>query len=382
VTNPRSLAAYYFWYFAAVGVFEPYLAPFWREAGFSPREFGFLLALLPGVAIAAPFLWTAAADLTRRVQPIFLFNTALCAVVAFLIPALRDFVPAAAAVLVFSLARSPLIPIANSFTLRALGGSPERYAGVRLWGTIGYIAAAVVAGSLMDRIGLARGIYGIGLAMLACAVTAWVGRSRDRLALPPARLRDIGRVLADRRLQRLLVAGGLARLSYCPYETFYTIHLGQLGLSRTFAGAAWALAAASELAVMLRWRRLCQRAGPRAWLGLGLGAHVVRWGLLAVAAGPVSLLAIQLTHALTFGAFYLAAVQEVDAAAPDGLRATAQGAFSSVTFALGGFLGNTLSGLLYEPLGIRGLYVAASVVAAAATAVYALDSRRVREAGA
>jgi PPP family 3-phenylpropionic acid transporter len=302
--------------------------------------------------------------------------------VAFLIPTLRDFVPAAAAVLAFSLVRSPLIPIANSFTLRALGRSPEAYAGVRLWGTIGYIGAAVVAGSLMDRVGLARGIYGIGLAMLACAVTAWAGRSRERLVLPPACLRDIGGVLGDRRLQRLLLAAGLARLSVGPYETFFTIHLGQLGLSRTFAGAAWALAAASELAVMLAWRRLSALAGPRTWLTLALGAHAVRWGLLAAAAGPVSLLAIQLTHALTFGAFYLAAVQEVDAAAPDGLRATAQGAFSSVTFALGGFLGDTLSGLLYEPLGMRGLYVAACAVAAAATAVYAAGARPVRGAGA
>ncbi len=376
MTNPRSLAAYYFWYFAAVGVFEPYLAPFWREAGFSPSQFGFLVALLPGVGIAAPFVWTAAADLTRRVQPIFLINTILCAAAAFLLPALHGFLPMVAAVLVFSLVRSPLIPIANSFTLRALAGSPERYAGVRLWGTIGYIAAAVLVGALMDRIGLARGIYGIGLAMLLCAVTAWLGRSREPLRLPRARLADIRQVLSDPGLQRLLLAGGLARLSFGPNDTFFSIRLEQLGLSRTFAGAAWALAAASELAVMLCWPRLCKVAGPRTWLRLALAAHAVRWALLAVAVSPAFLLAIQLTHALTFGAFYLAAVQEVDAAAPDGLRATAQGALSSVTFALGGFLGSTLSGLLYDPLGIRGLYLGACLVAVAAAVLYGRGGHR------
>lgn len=380
MTSPCALAAYYFWYFAAVGVFEPYLTPFWRHAGFSPSQFGFLLALLPGVAIAAPFLWTAVADLTRLGQPIFLLNTAVCAGAAFLIPNLRSFLPAAAAVLLFSLVRSPLIPIANSFTLRALGTRREGYAAVRLWGTIGYIGTAIAAGAVIDRVGLALAIYGIGLAMLACAITAWLGRSRQRLALPPARVRDILQVLADRRLQVLLVAGGLARLSFGPYETFFTIHLEQLGLSRTFAGTAWAVAASSELLVMLAWPRLCAAAGPRVWLGVGLGAHAVRWLLSIGAVSPAFLLLIQLTHALTFGAFYLAAVQEVDAVAPDGLRATAQGVFSSVAFGLGGFAGNSLSGVLYEPLGMRRLYAGAAVIAAAAAAVYAVGWHRMRKA--
>jgi hypothetical protein len=40
-------------------------------------------------------------------------------------------------------------------------------------------------------------------------------------------------------------------VSYGLYGTFYTIHLERFGFSRSFAGAAWALAAGSELVVML-----------------------------------------------------------------------------------------------------------------------------------
>lgn len=59
-----------------------------------------------------------------------------------------------------------------------------------LWGTIGYILAAVAAGVAVDRIGLRAGMYGMGLAMLACGVVAWMGRSRRRTSLPPALLGD------------------------------------------------------------------------------------------------------------------------------------------------------------------------------------------------
>ncbi|MFB3816577.1 MAG: MFS transporter [Candidatus Methylomirabilales bacterium] len=380
MTSSRALAAYYFCYFAAVGVYEPYLTPFWREQGFSPRELGLLLAILPGVAVAAPFLWSAVADLTRRTQLVFLANTWLCAAVALAIPHVRGALPAAATVLGFSLLRSALIPIANSFTLRALSGRREGYAAVRLWGTVGYIASAVLAGGAMDRIGLRAGIHGIGLGMACAGLTAAAGRSRQPVALPPVRVADILRVLADRRLQLLLLAAAVARVSYGPYETFFTIDLEQRGLSRTFAGAAWALAAGSELLVMLQWPRLCAAAPARTWILLALGTHALRWLLSAAAGGPALLLLVQLTHALTFGAFYLAAVQEVDALAPDGLRATAQGAFASVAFGLGGSVGNVLSGAGYEALGMRGLYLAAALVAGLATALYALGAPAARKA--
>jgi hypothetical protein len=56
--------------------------------------------------------------------------------------------------------------------------------------------------------------------------------------LPPARMADILAVLGDRRLLTLLTATGLAWMSYGPYTVFFTIQLGALGYSRTFAGTA------------------------------------------------------------------------------------------------------------------------------------------------
>ncbi|HSD50872.1 MAG TPA: MFS transporter, partial [Candidatus Methylomirabilis sp.] len=176
-------------------------------------------------------------------------------------------------------------------------------------------------------------------------------------------------------LALVLAAASLARLSFGPYTTFFTIHLEGLGLSRTFAGVAWALAAVSELVVMVFWSRLCRLASARTWLTLAMGAHALRWLLSVPARDPIALLLIQMTHALTFGVFYLAAVEQVEALAPEGLRATAQGLFASVTFGLSGLLGNALSGFLFEPLGMAWLYTGAGCVAAVATALYWAGTR-------
>jgi PPP family 3-phenylpropionic acid transporter len=370
------LAAYYFWYFAAIGIFEPYLTPFWQHLGFSPAQLGLLNAIYPGVAAFAPFMWTAYSDITRRGDAIFLVNTWLSVGIALVLPNLNGLVPVALAFLAFATFRTPLIPLANSMAFRVLAGSPQRFAGIRLWGTIGYILAAVGAGILVDRIGLWVGMHGIAMAMMACGVIAWIGQSRDRASQPAVHLREFLTLLRDRRLALVLAAASLARLSFGPYTTFFTIHLEELGFSRTYAGVAWALAAASELAVMVLWSRLSGLASARTWLTLAMGAHALRWLLSVPARDPVALLLIQTTHAFTFGVFYLAAVEQVDALAPEGLRATAQGLFASVTFGLSGLVGNALSGLLYEPLGMAWLYIAAGCVAAAGTSLYWAGSRK------
>ncbi len=356
-------------------MYEPYITPFWRQLGFSPAQLGLLNSISPAIAACVPFLWTAYADVTRRGGAIFLLNTWIAALPALLLPSLNGLLPMAIAVFIFAAVRSPLIPLANSMALRALAGRPQGFAAIRLWGTVGYILTAVGAGVAVDRIGLRAGMYGIAMATLACALVGWMGRDRGRISLPPAGLRDVLETLQDRRFVLLLGAASLARVSFGPYTTFFTIHLERLGLSATFAGTAWALAAASELVVMLCWTRLCALASVRTWLALALAAHAVRWLLSIPARGPVALLSIQLSHAMTFGVFYLAAVQSVDALAPDGLRATAQGVFASVAFGLSGLLGNGLSGLLYEPLGMARLYAAAAALAVAATVLYWAGTR-------
>jgi len=376
LTNTRYLAAYYFAYFVAVGVFEPFLTPLWREFGLSSAEIGLLNAIMPAVATVAPFLWTAYADVTRRGDRIFLWSTWVSAFAAIALPNAQRFVPAAVGIFCLAAFRTPLIPFANSMTLRALKDRPQRYAAIRLWGTIGYIVAAVGAGPVMDRLGLRIGMYGVAVAMLACGAVAWVGRSRERVRLNPVGLQEILAATQDRRLLVLVAATGLAWVSYGPYGTFYTIHLEHLGFSRAFAGAAWALAAGSELAVMLLWPRMCRWAAPRTWLIVGLSAHPVRWLLSSIAHDPVPLLAIQLTHAVTFGVFYLAAVQSVESLVPDGLRTTAQGVFASVTFGVGGLVGSSLGGLLYEAIGMTALYIAAAIVSGWGMFLYVVGTPR------
>ncbi|HTX52344.1 MAG TPA: MFS transporter [Candidatus Baltobacteraceae bacterium] len=366
------MAAYYACYFAAIGVLEPYLVLLWGSFGFTPAQIGVLAAIPSCIAIVAPSLWTAIADVTRRGERIFAWNTIATACVALLLPSALG--PILAALLLATLAflRAPLIPLANSMTFRALNNDRSRYASIRLWGTIGYILAAIAAGVFIDRVGIALGILGAGVALGGAAAIAATGPSRRGTPLSSAQWRAMFDLVRDRHLLVVLATTALARVSSGAYDTFFSIHLAVLGFSKTFAGCAWALAAGSELILMLGWHRLRVRRSARQGLMIALASHALRWLLSAFAEGPIAVLAIQPLHAFTFGAFYLASVERMDELAPAGLRATAQGLFASCAFGLGGTLGSLWAGALFARLGMAGLYMVATVLSAGATLFYAV----------
>jgi MFS transporter, PPP family, 3-phenylpropionic acid transporter len=375
LTSAHWLAAYYLCYFGAIGILEPFLAPLWRAFGFAPAEIGALAAVPSMVAILAPFLWTVYADTRRSGERIFLRNTAGAAGLALLLPLAGRPWKAGLILGTLALVRAPLIPLANSMAFRALDGRRVGYAAIRLWGTAGYVLTALAAGLCMDRIGLRLGVVGAGLALGGAALVARGGQTRAGAALNPVRWPAVWALLQDRRLLVLVTATTLARLSCGPYDTFFSIHLEERGFSRMFMGTAWALAASSELALMLGWARLARPGSARRWLIAALAAHPARWLLAALVQSPLGLLAIQCLHALTFGALYLAAVERVDELAPDGLRATAQGLFASCAFGIGGALGSLWAGALFEPLGMRALYLVAAGLALGATLLGAGEGR-------
>ena len=71
--------------------------------------------------------------------------------------------------------------------------------------------------------------------------------------------------------------------------------------------------------------------GPMALLMLAGISGVARWTVLAQTTDMTSLVAVQVLHAITFGAVHLGAMHFVARNAPPGLSATAQGLYASAS---------------------------------------------------
>lgn len=364
-----TLAAFYFCWIAAVGTFGPFLASYLDARGFSPRAAAWMLAALPLVRVLVTPAWTYVADLLRapaltlRVVSLGSFVT-FCALTAAASPAAL-----ALALLAYTAFRAPVGALSDSVTLAWAARTGASFGRVRAWGSAGYLLAVFGIASTLRRVGHGPALA-VTAALLAAATLATFGLPaappRPRSSLWPS----FRRLAATPTVRRVLAAGVLQQVGLAPYEgLFATWMLARAG--GLWTGAAIASGVACEIAVMVWGRAWLARVGPRRALLVAFGASVVRWLVTALAPWTAAVALAQALHALGFGLYFVAAVEAVDRAAPEDVRASAQGVHYTVAFGVGAALSLALAGALGGVASMRAIFLLAAGASALAAWVAA-----------
>jgi MFS transporter, PPP family, 3-phenylpropionic acid transporter len=97
--------------------------------------------------------------------------------------------------------------------------------------------------------------------------------------------------------------------------------------------------------------RLLARLGPLGLMVAGGAAGIVRWGLMGVMPGLGPAFALQLLHALTFGATHLGAMNYLSRTVPPDAAASAQALYAGASSGLGSGLVMLGAGALYASFG-------------------------------
>ena len=370
------LAAFYAALFAALGVQLPFL-PVWLAAkGLDAGAIGVVLAVPMIVRVFAIPLATRGADRHDAVRLAIVIAAGM-AVVGYGGLALAQ--GAVAIALVFALASAaytPIMPLADAYALRGLGGLGRAYGPVRLWGSAAFVAGSLGAGVLLDTMA-ARDL--IWLLLAGMVVTAAAALALAPLAPRAARTRA-GAPSSARALLRApaflaaSAAAGLVQASHAVYYGFSALAWQAAGLDGAAIGALWALAVVAEIVLFAISARL--RLAPTTLLLAGAGGAAVRWAAMAFDPPTMLLPVLQCLHALSFGATHLGALGCVARAAPAEFGATAQG-YLAVALGLVMAAAMGVSGVLYAYSG--GLAYGAMAVAAAAGGLFALVAHRLAQ---
>src|SRR5688572_8310672 len=146
----RRLAGFYFFYFAYLGAFAPFFSLYLEAVGMSPVDIGLLMALPQLTRIVAPHLWGWLADRgPSRVRIVRL--TGLAGLACFLgVFAGTGFGLLFAVLLTMTFFWSAALPLIEATTLSHLGDETARYGRIRVWGSVGFIAAVVAVGYMLD----------------------------------------------------------------------------------------------------------------------------------------------------------------------------------------------------------------------------------------
>lgn len=368
------LALQYFLYFGVMGVYLPYFNLYGYHLGLSGFEVGVLSALRSVAWVLFPMAWGALADRTgRRRAIVLLCHVASTGIWAGFL-AVQRFAAMAVLMVFYAMFYAPIISFLEAACMEILGGEKSAYGRVRRWGSISFIAVVLLFGVAVDAFSERIVVWAVAAGSLAMALAAFAMPPE-----PPRRAESApGAVRMLRRRETVVFLGSafLMLASHGAYYGFFSIHLAELGYSPARIGAAWALASTAEILAMTASPALFRRFSLERVLLFSFAAALVRWGMLALFAGPPAVFASQLLHAFSYGTFHMASILYVDRLAAPGEKNLAQALNNAVTYGLGLMAGFFLQGALFGRIGPFGIFAASAAIALAGGALFGLTGWR------
>jgi nucleoside transporter len=366
-----------------------------RFLDFSGAEIGWIFATQAIASVTAVFISGQVADRYLSTER-FLAVSHLVGGLAMLTLAFqKSFWPFFATMLVYSLAYVPTLSLANAICFHHLKDAQKEFGRVRLWGTIGWIAASwpfviilkgkegAALGSALTSIFVVSGLASLALAAVSLMLPA----------TPPARsagekyapLRSI-RLLRNPTVLVLFVATFLDALVHQCYFQWTSPFLSAIGIPENMIMPAMSIGQVAEIATMAGLGWFLARLGWRWTMILGILGHVLRF-LIYSLGGPVWLVVgSNVVHGFCYAFFFASVYIFVDEYFPKDARASAQGLFNFLILGLGPFVGSLLWGRLGDvyqtPAGIdfSKLFLVPSAVGLVAALVLFVAFRPARPA--
>jgi nucleoside transporter len=262
--------------------------------------------------------------------------------------------------LVYAALYMPTLALVNAVSFHQMKDPGSEFPGIRVWGTIGWIAAGTLVGLVLKKsnpdiestslpmvlgavVSVALGLYSFFLPSTPPKSAGKAVTVRDVLGL------DALALMKDRSFAVLVVSSLLISIPLAFYYNFTNAYLNE---TKVVANPAFAQTFGqwSELGFMIAMPFFFRRLGVKKLMLIGMLAWTARYALFAIGAGgaaPLVYLGI-LAHGVCYDFFFVTGQIYVDRKAPKALQAGAQGFIAMATYGVGMWIGSLVSGAVVQ----------------------------------
>ncbi len=343
--------------YAIWGAWAPVLSSYLiNDLGFSGGGVGWIYALLPLATIISPFVGGQVADRYFSSEKVIGFLAFTGGILLLVIARTTDYTLMFALMLLYCLLYAPTLALTNSIAMINMEDSEKEFGGIRVWGTLGWIAAGLLLTG-WRQLGEGGAAPAIGGDMLFLAGIASIVMGLQSFTLPntpPAK--DAAKPWAFLESLKMLKAKhfaifvGITFVVATELEFFYILtapflESDQIGVSSANVPAVMTIAQVAEIFVMA-WglSYFLKKYGMRKTLAIGVVAWPIRYVIFAIGGPPWLVIASLALHGFCYVFFFVAAFIYVDKVAPPDIRASAQSLIAIVALGLGRFLGSLFAG--------------------------------------
>ncbi len=356
------LGAMMFLEYAVWGSWAPVLAAYLQNnLGFGGVQLGIIFSLLPLATIVSPFVGGQFADRWFPTQKVIAALSFAGGVILILISQVSAFAPMMWLMLLYCLVYAPTLALTNSMAFINLRSSEKEFGSIRVWGTIGWIAAGwALTGWRALSPSAAQGIAMKGDTLILAGVFSIV-MGLQSLSLPhtppakssakPWAFLEALKMMKDRNFLIFCVISFVVATELQFYYVLTSPFLTspQVGISQKYIGAVMTIAQFAEIfvmAFMLSWA--LKKFGMRRTMTLGILAWPIRYVIFVIGQPAWLVTASLALHGFCYVFFFTAAYIYVDSVAPKDIRNSAQGLIAMIILGFGNFLGSLFSGWIQQ----------------------------------
>lgn len=330
------LGAYYFFYFALVGIYIIFMPKVLLELGYSPFDVGIIYAAAPFMRFLLPFIFRHWVALTPKVYVLSLILTFLGSM--FFLSTVEHFWFYLSANLLFGAAMGISLPYVETIALSAL--SRSHYGKVRLWGSLGFMGIALWLGKILSSPQEAL-YYLCSMAFLTLLFGAYLVKHDNA----PHNIAQDDVSFSLSKYWAFWISIFLMQVGFGGFYNFFTIYETSHGISLEMISWMWSFGVICEIVMLYFQGPLLQRN----LLNILQFATLVtafRWLLLYLFPDSTTItFASQSLHAISFALYHTAAITYVFSLYTQ--KKLAQQFFLGIAFGLGGSVGAVLAGQIY-----------------------------------
>lgn len=318
-------------------------------------------------AIVAPFIVGLVADRYVNAERLLGVLHLLGALLMFQMYRSPDFAGFYPYVLAYMILYMPTLALVNSVSFRQLSSPEKQFGGIRVWGTVGWIAAGLMISALGWDSKESVGQGALRNTFLMCALcSAALGVYSFTLpATPPVRKAqgNIGESFGFNALG-LLRDGNylvffLASILICIPLAFYyqnaNLFLTEIGVAN--ATARMTIGQMSEVLFMLLLPVFLGRFGIKLTLLFGMAAWALRYLMFALGSSDATSLLLVLgiaLHGVCYDFFFVSGQIYTDKKAGEAVKSSAQGLITLATYGVGMLVGYKVAGLITDRYVVSG----------------------------
>jgi nucleoside transporter len=347
--------------YAIWGAWSPVLSDYLlNDLGFSGTQVGIIYSLLPLATIVAPFIGGQIADRYFASQKVIAILQLAGGGFLLFISRVSDYSTMMWLMLFYCLLYAPTLALTNSVAFINLKNSEKEFGIVRVWGTIGWIAAGLVlmgwrhfaqaeeALALSGDTLLLAGVFSIIMGFQAFSLPSTPPKKEGT---KPWACMEAIKMMKDKNFLAFVIISFVVATELMFYYVLTAPFLtsDKIGLSSANIPGVMAIAQVAEifvLAILLPY--FISKIGIRNILVLGVLAWPIRYIIFAIGEPAWLVIASLSLHGFCFVFFFAAAFIYVDTIAPRDIRHSAQSLIMLVTYGIGSYIGSLFAGWIRD----------------------------------